>query len=203
MEGLALLNEFQSGKRSIGLDLKKPQGMAAARRLLQSCDIFLCNYSAPAIASLGLSYAALRELREDIIYLERCGITQAMDPALKDIMMRVGMLEQLDDWTEQLTRTYTKQALFEEGQARGVPITPVNTIADIIQDPHLAARGYWTTVAHPLLGDLRLPGAPFRLSATPLTSGPAPLLGQDNARVLAELGVSAVELATLRAGGTL
>jgi len=46
----------------------------------------------------------------------------------------------------------------EEGQRRGIPITKVNTIADLVADPHLAASGYWDEVDDPLLGRLRVPG---------------------------------------------
>lgn len=62
------LNEMVAGKRSLGLDLKRPQAMDVARRLLATSDVFLSNYSAPAIADLGLDEAAVREVNPDIIY---------------------------------------------------------------------------------------------------------------------------------------
>ncbi|MPY96012.1 MAG: hypothetical protein GEV08_24025 [Acidimicrobiia bacterium] len=62
------LNEMMAGKRSLGLDLKHPEGMAVARRLLATCDVFLSNYSSPAVTDLGLDEASVREARRDIIY---------------------------------------------------------------------------------------------------------------------------------------
>jgi len=66
-------SEFLTGKKSIGLDLKAPQGKAVARRLLERCDVFLSNYSAPAIRSLGLDYDSVRAMRRDIVYVVLSG----------------------------------------------------------------------------------------------------------------------------------
>lgn len=63
------VTEMIGGKRSLGLDLKHPDGIAAAKRVLAHCDVFITNYSAPAIAELGLDEASVRELRPDIIYV--------------------------------------------------------------------------------------------------------------------------------------
>ena len=46
-------------------------------------------------------------------------------------------------------------------------------------DPHNAARGSFVTVDHPGAGPLLQPGAPIRMSATPWSARPAPVLGQD------------------------
>ncbi len=56
-----------------------------------------------------------------------------------------------------------RQWLFHEGQRRRIAITPLNTGADVVADPHLNARGFF---------DARgWPGAPYRLSATPWRAG--------------------------------
>ena len=39
--------------------------------------------------------------------------------------------------------TRSKQELYREGQARQIAIAPVNTVADIVADPQLAANGYF------------------------------------------------------------
>jgi benzylsuccinate CoA-transferase BbsF subunit len=62
------VSEMSAGKKSVGLDLKHPDGIAAARRLLAGCDIFLTNYSAPAVAALGLGYEEARRIRPDLVY---------------------------------------------------------------------------------------------------------------------------------------
>jgi benzylsuccinate CoA-transferase BbsF subunit len=63
------VSEMSAGKRSVGLDLKHPQGIAAARRLLAQCDILITNYSAPAVRALGLGYDDARIVRPDLVYV--------------------------------------------------------------------------------------------------------------------------------------
>jgi crotonobetainyl-CoA:carnitine CoA-transferase CaiB-like acyl-CoA transferase len=71
--------------------------------------------------------------------------------------------------------------VFHEAQARKLPWAPVNGPWDLIDDPHLAARGAVCTIEYPRLGRAVVPGAPYVFSATPWTiRGPAPDLGADN-----------------------
>ncbi|HCB34736.1 MAG TPA: hypothetical protein DEP66_06620 [Acidimicrobiaceae bacterium] len=65
--------EMSAGKRSVGLELKQPAAMEAARRLLATCDVFLTNYSAPAIGELGLGYEAVAAVKPDIVYAGMTG----------------------------------------------------------------------------------------------------------------------------------
>jgi benzylsuccinate CoA-transferase BbsF subunit len=62
-----LLNEFLGGKRSVGVDLKTTEGKEIARRLIRRSDVFLSNYSAPAVKALGFDFASLRAIRPDIV----------------------------------------------------------------------------------------------------------------------------------------
>jgi crotonobetainyl-CoA:carnitine CoA-transferase CaiB-like acyl-CoA transferase len=57
------------GKRSIVLDLKRPEGMDALRRIAGGCDVFL-QASRPAAAErLGIDYASVRAWRGDVIHM--------------------------------------------------------------------------------------------------------------------------------------
>jgi crotonobetainyl-CoA:carnitine CoA-transferase CaiB-like acyl-CoA transferase len=58
----------QRGKRSLALDLKHPQGLEAARRLISGADVVHHNMTRGVAGRLGIDYAACRELRADIIY---------------------------------------------------------------------------------------------------------------------------------------
>jgi len=63
------VTEMSAGKRSVALDLKRPNGLAAARRILAHCDVLITNYSAPAVAALGMGYEDARRVREDLVYV--------------------------------------------------------------------------------------------------------------------------------------
>ncbi len=72
------LPEMSAGKRSVGLEMKLPEGLEAAQRLLATCDVFLTNFAAPGIAKLGLDYASAAKVRPDIIYAGMTGF--GVDP---------------------------------------------------------------------------------------------------------------------------
>ena len=89
---------------------------------------------------------------------------------------------------EEWTREHTKLEIMERCQAAGCPVTAVFDVAEAAEQPHLLERGYMVELEHPELGRFRDLGAPFILPDCP--GGPvrvAPLLGQHNAEVLAEV----------------
>ena len=56
--------------------------------------------------------------------------------------------------------------------------------------PQFVARGFYERVDHPVVGEHRVPGLPFRLSGVDRwIRSPAPTLGRDNDRLLASIGV--------------
>jgi crotonobetainyl-CoA:carnitine CoA-transferase CaiB-like acyl-CoA transferase len=86
--------------------------------------------------------------------------------------------------------------LYEKAQAKRVPFAPVSTMGDLLASEHLRARGFFATLDHPAAGPITMPGAPYRLSATPWElRRPAPTLGQHNAEILTPLGVDPAALA--------
>lgn len=86
--------------------------------------------------------------------------------------------------------------------AAGIPCGPVNTMADILTDPHVAARQMVTGVDHPTAGHLQVTGVPVKFSDTPgAVDRPPPLLGQHTDEVLADLGFADDAVADLRRQG--
>ena len=62
---------FQSvnrNKRSIALDLKKPEGREILLELVKSADVLIENYRAGVMDRLGLSFETLREVRPQLVY---------------------------------------------------------------------------------------------------------------------------------------
>jgi formyl-CoA transferase len=60
-------------KRSIGIDLKQPDGIALIKRLVPRFDVFGENFKTGTIARLGLSYEQLAPLHPGLIYLSVSG----------------------------------------------------------------------------------------------------------------------------------
>tara|TARA_B100000949_G_scaffold178799_1_gene159704 strand:+ start:3016 stop:4248 length:1233 start_codon:yes stop_codon:yes gene_type:complete len=86
-----------------------------------------------------------------------------------------------------------------------VPIGPVNTLANVFDDPQVIARGTRTDLSHQTLGHVPAVRCPIRLSETTVGEGiGAPSLGQDTHSVLADvLGYCRARIAELEAGGAL
>ena len=78
------------------------------------------------------------------------------------------------------------QELSEEGQPRGLMIYPVNTMADLVESEHLAAREFFEEAPSPV-GRLRMTGAPMKLSATPWRTGEVATAGAHGEAVRAEV----------------
>jgi len=98
----------------------------------------------------------------------------------------------------------TKREAYERAGATRAPVSPVNTIADLLSSPHLAERGFFREIEHPVAGPLPYPGPAARMSATPATAKRAPLLGEHNADVLGGLlGLAPRDLARLAAAGVI
>jgi crotonobetainyl-CoA:carnitine CoA-transferase CaiB-like acyl-CoA transferase len=59
-------------KRSIALDIAKPEGQATLRALAAKADVFIENFKAGGLKRYGLDYAALSEVNPRLVY---CSIT--------------------------------------------------------------------------------------------------------------------------------
>ncbi|KKI85203.1 CaiB/BaiF CoA transferase family protein [Shouchella clausii] len=87
-------------------------------------------------------------------------------------------------WTLSLSKERISSLL----KQANVPHAPVNTIAEVAEDPHLIERGMIREVVHPVKGKIRVPGSPIRLSNSELDKVvAAPTLGQHSKDVLNEL----------------
>lgn len=75
-----------------------------------------------------------------------------------------------------------------ELRAIGLPAAPVQDAADLLADPHLAARGAFQTITHPDAGSHPYPGMPWISTERPwMEPAPAPRFGEHNAEVLRDL----------------
>jgi crotonobetainyl-CoA:carnitine CoA-transferase CaiB-like acyl-CoA transferase len=75
-------------------------------------------------------------------------------------------------------------ALFE---AAGVPAGPINSVAEVFDEPQILARGMRVNIPHALNPALELVGNPIKLSRTPVQyRGAPPTLGEHTAEVLGD-----------------
>ena len=65
-----------AAKRSIQIDLHKPQGLALAQKLVSSCDVMLENYTPGVAERIGVGYDAMRALNSKMIYASLSGYGQ-------------------------------------------------------------------------------------------------------------------------------
>ncbi|HLT96946.1 MAG TPA: CaiB/BaiF CoA-transferase family protein [Acidimicrobiia bacterium] len=96
---------------------------------------------------------------------------------------------------------HRKEDLYHESQKRGVPLGPVNRPSDVLESAQLRHRGYFEEM-QAFGRSFRIPGAPYRLSATPWRmTGPAPRLGEHTDEVLVDFGFTGPEIERLRETG--
>ncbi len=89
--------------------------------------------------------------------------------------------------------------------ACGIPVAPINNIADIFSDPYAVERQLVRQLAHPVAGEVATVANPVRFSATPVQYRIAPpLLGQHTAEILEnDLNYSPEEIAALKRDGAI
>jgi len=127
----------------------------------------------------------------------------ADDPRFATVRARATNVDAVDKelsaWVSQRDAREVQSLL----DAAGVPVSMVNTIADIFEDPHFRARDMLVEVAHPELEKVTMMGITPKLSGTPgsiYRAGPS--LGADTASVLTDLlGVSTADLSALTEQG--
>jgi crotonobetainyl-CoA:carnitine CoA-transferase CaiB-like acyl-CoA transferase len=84
------------GKRSIALDLKRPEGREVLLRLARGADVLVTNIRPKAMARLGLDYEAVRQANPGIVYAAVLGYGQdgpyAPKPAYDDLMQGAALI---------------------------------------------------------------------------------------------------------------
>ncbi len=131
--------------------------------------------------------------------MERPDLLQRFQHAADRINHRTEVEQAVTDFTTSLHRA----ELLRRCEAGDVPCGPVNTIADIFDDPQVAARGNLQTLHDAAAGDVVVPGVVPTLSRTPgsiRSLGPAKAAGAE--RILTEiLGLNPEQVADLRDAG--
>ena len=88
--------------------------------------------------------------------------------------------------------------------ANQIPNAPINTIAEVFDNPQIKYMGIPKQITHPKLGTSNLIGSPINLSETPAKFyRAAPLLGEHTEEILAKLGYDGQTIKDLRSSGVI
>jgi crotonobetainyl-CoA:carnitine CoA-transferase CaiB-like acyl-CoA transferase len=71
--GAGFFPMFNRNKKSMALDLRRPEGMEAALKLIATADIVSENFKSSTMKKLGLDYATLSKLNDRLIYVSHKG----------------------------------------------------------------------------------------------------------------------------------
>ena len=122
------------------------------------------------------------------------------DPRLQEPARILEVLEEARVKISSQVAEREKMELFLSGVEWRIPLGLVPTTEEILESPQHKARGFFEEANHSVVGKVTMPGAPFKMMATPWQlNSPAPLLGEHNEKVYCDrLGYSKQELAKFR-----
>ena len=135
--------------------------------------------------------------------LRAIGRDDVGDPRYETAEARVQRKDEVDALVEGWTSKRSKHDVMKILAGAGVPCGACLDTGEILTDPHLHARDMIVEVEHPVRGRYITVGNPIKLSASPTTIGPAPLLGQHRHEVLNELGYGDAEIKALAEDGAI
>jgi crotonobetainyl-CoA:carnitine CoA-transferase CaiB-like acyl-CoA transferase len=129
----------------------------------------------------------------------------AADPELGSASGRRAHADVIDEHLSAWCRARSGDEIVATLWPAGVPVAKVMQPHRQPELEQLTARGFFEILTHPVNAPARFTTMPFRLSRgpQPVHGSPAPLLGQHNHEILAELGLSTDDIAALETEGVI
>jgi crotonobetainyl-CoA:carnitine CoA-transferase CaiB-like acyl-CoA transferase len=127
-----------------------------------------------------LILADVKPWKNLVAWMDSVGIAADLtDPAYDQLAHRQANFAHIQEMLEAFFLIQDADTIYHEGQARGLPIAPVNSPDDVLTDEHLAARGFFQTVEHDGGRAVVYPGPPMQFSSyRAVLPTPAPTLGE-------------------------
>ncbi len=115
------------------------------------------------------------------------------------------LIDRISAPIEAFFKTRTKTEVLDAAMARNISLCPLFSMEDQVKDPHLAARAYWMQIEHPeLQANISYPRQFVRSSECETgTRLKAPRIGEHNAEVYDEIGLSEEQLVILKEAGVI
>lgn len=125
------------------------------------------------------------------------------DPEMANAALRGAHTEELRPRIVAWAKDKTRREIFYDGQQWRLPIGLYSTVEDLLSEQQFQERGYFAETTSNGVGNVSMPGAPYKASATPWElRRPAPALGQHNDEVFRGLlGCSDHEVLEFRRAG--
>jgi formyl-CoA transferase len=109
-------------------------------------------------------------------------------PLFNQMGERMIRWQEFEELVHPFLSTHSCEEIVMTAQALRLPFAFVPTASDLLSDEHLSERDFFERV-ETRAGAMKIPGAPFKMSETPLTVAPAPPRGSANVDVfVGELG---------------
>lgn len=126
------------------------------------------------------------------------------DASLRQLKGRIDRIEELTEEIAAWAARHTRDEITQLCQRFHVPSAPLRYVNEVLEDPHLLARGFLT---HQVTdnGTVALPNSPIRYEGSSLRPlQPPPKLGEHTDEVLTELcGLTPAQLAELHNDGVI
>jgi crotonobetainyl-CoA:carnitine CoA-transferase CaiB-like acyl-CoA transferase len=120
------------------------------------------------------------------------------DPRFATYKARTQHISELYAMIEEVTETRTTEEWLALLKPLNIPVTRMNRLEDLPNDPHLKAVNFFQRMVHPDAGPYFAMRPPVKFSASPADMRRhAPRLGEHNQEVLGELGLTSEELAAI------